>query len=111
MTAKVPLTIRLTSDKLTGIKLAETEKKRDRRMQRGTRKLQASYTSARRTTPEPPGTTGTGPPVTEDLSGSRGIGCKQGGTVEPSLHPWDFRGWSVFVLPRRKKTVEMVYRR
>ena len=34
------------------------------------------------TTPEPPGTTGPGPPVTEDASGGPHPDRKQGGTVE-----------------------------
>jgi len=61
--------------------MALTEKKRGTGIQRGTRKLEASYTRPRRTTPEPPGTTGTGPPVTEDASGGF-CNRKQGGTVE-----------------------------
>ena len=51
------------------------------------------------TTPEPPGTTGPGPPVIEDASGGPALGRKQGGTVE-----YDFRisplilhqGWDFF---------------
>ena len=50
------------------------------------------------TTPEPPGITGPGPPVTEDASGGPHPGRKQGGTVEcvfriPPLilhQGWDF---------------------
>ncbi len=34
------------------------------------------------TTPEPPGITGPGPPVTGDASGGPHLGRKQGGTVE-----------------------------
>lgn len=57
------------------------------------------------TTPEPPGTTGPGPPVTGDASGGPPLGRKQGGTVEYvfRISPLIFRqGW-VFFTPQYKE--------
>ena len=54
------------------------------------------------TTPEPPGITGPGPPVTEDTSGGPHPGRKQGGTVEYvfRISPLIFhQGWDFFARP------------
>lgn len=64
--------------------MALTEKNPQmRRTERGTFGGSVLRNAAGCTTPEPPGMTGPGPPVTEDTSGSGFVSrCKQGGTVE-----------------------------
>lgn len=59
------------------------------------------------TTPEPPGTTGPGPPVTGDASGAP-AGRKQGGTVEYvfRISPLiTHQGWDFLSPPRNTRRI------